>query len=288
MNLQLGALTLDLRQPRVMGVLNLTPDSFSDGGRHNLPDAACARARAMLAEGADVIDIGGESTRPGAEPVSVQQELDRVMPVVERLRAELDCLLSIDTMKPEVMRAACAAGVALVNDVNALREPGAVRAVAESGAAVCLMHMRGEPRSMQQAPAYADVVTEVATFLQERIDCCLRSGIAQSSILIDPGFGFGKRLEHNLALLHGLARIVALGYPVLVGLSRKSMFGQLCAATVSQRLPASLAAATAAVLAGARMVRTHDVRATRDAVTVASAIRNGGVAMEAQQEGGGI
>jgi dihydropteroate synthase len=285
MNLQLGARTLDLSQPRIMGILNLTPDSFSDGGRHDDPEAACARARAMRAEGADLIDIGGESTRPGAEPVSVQQELDRVMPVIERLRAELDCALSIDTMKPAVMRAARAAGVALVNDVNALREPGAVQAVAESGAAVCLMHMRGEPRSMQQAPTYADVVTEVAAFLQHRIDSCLQSGIAPSSILIDPGFGFGKRLEHNLSLLRGLGRIVALGYPVLVGLSRKSMFGQLCAAAVDERLPASLAATTAAVLAGATVVRTHDVRATRDAVTVASAIRAGGVAMEALQQG---
>lgn len=256
-----------------MGILNLTPDSFSDGGRFVDVSLACERARQMHAEGADIIDIGGESTRPGAAPVSEQEELDRVLPVVERLAAELDCPLSIDTLKPGVMRAACVAGVELINDVNALRAPGALEAARASGAAVCLMHMLGEPRTMQDDPRYADVVEDVAAFLAERAERCVAAGIALDRIVLDPGFGFGKRLEHNLHLLRELGRLSALGYPVLVGLSRKSMFGQLCGAPVGERLPASLAAATAAVLAGAHIVRTHDVRATRDAVRVAAAIR---------------
>lgn len=276
MNLRLRDHVLDLATPRVMGVLNLTPDSFSDGGRWASIDSALARAREMAEQGADLIDVGGESTRPGAQPVSEQEELDRVIPVVERLHAELACPLSIDTMKPAVMRAACAAGASLINDVNALRAPGAIEAARASGAAVCLMHMQGEPRGMQTAPAYRDVVGEVAQFLQQRADACAAAGIAREAIVLDPGFGFGKAMEHNLGLLAGLARLCALGYPVLVGLSRKSMFERICGAPVDRRLAASLAAATAAVLAGATIVRAHDVRETRDALRVAAAILEAG------------
>lgn len=257
-----------------MGVLNLTSDSFYDGGRHASPRAALAHARRMVAEGADIIDVGGESTRPGAEPVGEQQELDRVVPVIEALRGEVDCMISVDTMKPAVMRAACAAGARLVNDVNALREPGAIEAVRDAGAAACLMHMQNEPRTMQVAPRYVDVLAEVTEYLLARVHDCVDHGLPRESLLLDPGFGFGKRLEHNLALLAGLPALAALGLPVLVGLSRKSMLGQLCGgAPVEQRLSASLAAATAAVLAGAAIVRAHDVRETRDAVRVAAAIR---------------
>ncbi|WP_420466955.1 dihydropteroate synthase [Panacagrimonas sp.] len=256
-----------------MGILNLTPDSFSDGGRFVSIETACAHARAMNAEGADLIDIGGESTRPSAQPVSEQEELDRVIPVIERLRSELDIPLSVDTMKPAVMRAAQAAGADLINDVHALQAPGALAAAASSNAAVCLMHMRGEPRTMQEAPIYADVVAEVCAFLQRRVQACVEAGIAADRILLDPGFGFGKRLTHNLQLLANLHAVVDLDFPVLVGLSRKSMLGQLCNAPVSERLAAGLAAATAAVLGGAAIIRTHDVRPTRDAVRVAAAVR---------------
>lgn len=273
MNLRLRDRVLDLSTPRVMGVLNLTPDSFSDGGRYTLLDDALAHARLMVNEGADIIDVGGESTRPGAQPVSEQEELDRVIPVIERVHRDLDCAISIDTMKPGVMRAACQAGASLINDVNALREPGALDVARESGAAVCLMHMRGEPRTMQQAPVYADVVVEVAAFLAQRAEACIAAGIERNLIVLDPGFGFGKRLEHNLELLARLADLAGLSFPLLVGLSRKSMFGQICGAPVDRRMPAGLAAATAAVLAGAHIVRTHDVRETRDAVLVAAAIR---------------
>jgi dihydropteroate synthase len=266
--------SLDLSTPRVMGVLNLTSDSFYDGGRHVAFDAALAHGRRMAGEGADIIDVGAESTRPGAEPVSEQEELDRVVPVIERLRREVDCVISVDTMKPAVMREACAAGARLVNDVNALRAPGAIEAVRDAGAAACLMHMQNEPRTMQVAPTYLDVLAEVAEYLLERTHDCVDHGLPRESLVLDPGFGFGKRLEHNLALLAGLPALAALGFPLLVGLSRKSMLGQLCdGATVDQRLPASLAAATAAVLGGAAIVRAHDVRETRDAVRVAAAIR---------------
>ncbi len=261
-----------------MGVLNLTSDSFSDGGRYVSLDTALAHARRMAEEGADIIDVGGESTRPGAQPVPEQQELDRVIPVIERLRRELPCVLSIDTMKPAVMRAACAAGAQIVNDVNALRAPGAIEAVRDAGAAACLMHMQGEPRTMQVAPGYVDVLAEVTDFFLERVHECVDYGLSRQSLLLDPGFGFGKTLEHNLGLLARLPAIVALGFPVLVGLSRKSMFQKLCGAAIDQRLPASLAAATAAVLGGAVIVRAHDVRETRDAVSVAAAIRAAGEA----------
>ena len=273
MKLQLRDRVIDLSTPRVMGVLNLTPDSFSDGGRWSTPVEALDRALDMIWQGADFIDIGGESTRPGAQPVSEQEELDRVIPVVERLAAEVACIISIDSMKPAVMRAACAAGAQLINDVNALRADGAVKVAVESGAAVCLMHMPGDPRTMQARAAYGDVLDEVGSYLQTRAEACRIAGIARDAILLDPGFGFGKTLEHNLRLLAGLTTLTRLGYPLLVGLSRKSMFGQICGAAVGERLPASLAAATAAVLGGAAIVRAHDVRETRDAVKVAAAIR---------------
>lgn len=273
MNLRLGHRVLDLSVPRVMGVLNLTPDSFSDGGQYLDLELAVNRARQMLAEGADLIDVGGESTRPGAKPVSEQEELDRVIPVIERLRRDIDCAVSVDTIKPAVMRAACAAGAAMINDVSALSADGAIEAARDAGAVVCLMHMQGEPRTMQQAPHYLDAVAEVRAFLLDRAARCEQAGIARDAIVIDPGFGFGKRLEHNLALLARLEILADGVYPVLVGLSRKSMFGQITGAPVDQRLAAGLSAAAIAVLKGAAIVRTHDVRQTRDAVVVAAAIR---------------
>jgi dihydropteroate synthase len=266
---------LDLSRPVVMGVLNITADSFSDGGRYRSFDAALGHARAMVAAGAGVIDVGGESTRPGAEPVSLQEELDRVLPVIEAMHGELDAVISIDTMKPEVMRAAVGAGAGLVNDVQALQAPGAVDAVAASRAAVCLMHMQGTPQTMQSAPHYDDVVAEVAAFLQQRAAVCLAAGIAPDRIALDPGFGFGKTLEHNLQLLAGLPRLADGRFPLLVGLSRKSMLGKLLGRPVEQRLAGSLALATIAALRGARIIRCHDVAETRDAVAVAWAARTG-------------
>jgi dihydropteroate synthase len=256
-----------------MGVLNLTVDSFSDGGRYVDRNAALAHARAMVAAGATIIDVGGESTRPGAEPVPLQQELDRVLPVIEALRSEVNVLLSIDTMKPEVMRAAVAAGAGMVNDVMALQAPGAREAVAATRAAVCLMHMSGTPQTMQSAPQYDDVVGQVSTFLTDRAKAAVASGIAADRIVIDPGFGFGKSLSHNLALLAGVARLTRLGYPLLVGLSRKSMLEKLLGRQVDERLAGSLALATIATLRGARIIRCHDVAETRDAVAVAWAAR---------------
>jgi dihydropteroate synthase len=266
--LKLRTRTLDLSAPIVMGVLNVTPDSFSDGGHFVDRHAALARAREMVGEGASIIDVGGESTRPGARPVAEQEELDRVIPVIESL-AQNGSIVSVDTMKPAVMRAACAAGAELINDVNALRSPGALDAGRETGAAVCLMHMRGEPRTMQDDPRYADVVREVAEFLDERVAACEAAGVARDKVVIDPGFGFGKSLRHNLDLLKNLQRLCASGLPVLVGLSRKSMFNALLGRATDARLPASLAAATIAVLNGAAIVRAHDIAATRDAIRVA-------------------
>ena len=272
MQLRLKSRVLDLGAPVVMGVLNVTPDSFSDGGRHATVAAAVARAREMLDEGAAIIDVGGDSTRPGAAAVGEAEELARVLPVIERLRRELDCLISIDTMKPGVMRAACAAGADMINDVMALRAPGALAVARDAGAAVCLMHMQGEPRTMQQAPAYLDVVEDVAAFLRERAQACLDAGIARERLVVDPGFGFGKTLDHNLALLGGIDVIAELGLPVLVGVSRKSLLGTLTGQPPEGRLAAGLAAAALAVWQGARIVRTHDVRATMDALKVTAAI----------------
>jgi dihydropteroate synthase len=258
-----------------MGVLNVTADSFSDGGRFQALDAALAHGRALFAAGAGIIDVGGESTRPGADPVSLQQELDRVLPVIERLSGELDVVVSIDTMKPDVMRAAVAAGAGLVNDVNALQAEGALAAVAATRAAVCLMHMQGTPRTMQAAPHYEDVVNEVHAFLRQRAAACVAAGIAAARIALDPGFGFGKTLQHNLTLLAGLPQLAAGEYPLLVGLSRKSMLQKLLGRPVEQRLAGSLALATIAALHGARIIRCHDVAETCDAVAVAFAARNG-------------
>jgi len=256
-----------------MGILNVTADSFSDGGRFRSFDAAVTHGAELVAQGAAIIDVGGESTRPGAEPVSVQEELDRVVPVIEALSRRLDVLLSVDTMKPEVMQEAAAAGAGLINDVQALSAPGAIEAAAASGAAICLMHMQGTPRTMQENPHYDDVVVEVDAYLRARVAACIAAGVAPERLCIDPGFGFGKTVQHNLQLLAGLPRIVAGGRPVLVGLSRKSMLGKLTGRPVDQRLAGSVALATIASLHGARIVRAHDVAAAVDAVKVAWAAR---------------
>ncbi len=273
MRLKLRNIMLDCSVPRVMGVLNVTPDSFSDGGAYLNVERAVQRARQMLDEGASLIDVGGESTRPGASPVEEQQELDRVVPVIERLVREFDALVSIDTMKPGVMKAACAAGAALINDVNALRAPEALRVAAESGAAVCLMHMQGEPRGMQRAPHYEDVVGEVRNYLQARLSACLEAGINRESVLLDPGIGFGKTLAHNLQLMAQLQGLASTGVPLLVGVSRKSLFQHLLGRDVAERLPGSLAMAALAIWQGVAIVRAHDVAATVDAVRVAHAVR---------------
>ena len=257
-----------------MGVLNVTPDSFSDGGQYVNLDAALARASEMLGEGAVIIDVGGESTRPGARPVSEQQEIDRVAPVVERITRELGCIVSIDTLKPAVMDAACAAGATLINDVNALQAAGAIEVARKHQAAVCLMHMQGEPGTMQDSPQYRDVVAEVRDFLAGRISACIEAGISPQQILIDPGIGFGKTLEHNLELLANLDTFAKLNCPLLIGVSRKSMFKTLLGAAVGQRLNGALSAASIAVWQGAAIVRAHDVRATVEAIQVAAALHD--------------
>jgi len=263
---------LQLDHPVVMGVLNVTPDSFSDGGQYADADAALAHAERMAAEGAAIIDIGGESTRPGAAAVDSEEELRRVLPLVERVAARLSVLVSVDTSNPELMRRAGAAGAHLVNDVRALRSPGAIEAVAAGSLGVCLMHMRGEPATMQLDPHYDDVVEEVKLFLAERARLCTDAGIARERLCVDPGFGFGKRLAHNLQLLRDLAQFEPLGLPLAVGLSRKSMIAAL-GGQAEARLAGSLALATIAVLHGARIVRAHDVAATVDAVRIAGAVR---------------
>jgi dihydropteroate synthase len=264
---------LDLSEPCVMGVLNVTPDSFSDGGRYADPAAAVERGVAMAREGAAIIDVGGESTRPGAADVELRDELARVVPVNERLVQQVAVPVSVDTSKPEVMRAAIAAGASLVNDVRALRAPGALEAVAGSGAAVCLMHMRGEPRTMQAAPEYDDVVAEVRQFLAERVQACVAAGIGRDRLCVDPGIGFGKRPEHNLALLAAIDRLAGLDLPVLIGVSRKSLVGIITGRPPGGRLAGSVAFAALAVMGGAAVVRAHDVAETVDAVKVASALR---------------
>lgn len=263
---------LDLSYPRVMGILNITPDSFSDGGDFFAPEKAVQRALQMVDEGAAIIDVGGESTRPGAADVSVAEELDRVIPVVEALSAALDIPVSIDTRKPAVMQAAVAAGAGLVNDVNALQAAGAIDVVARLAVPVCLMHMQGDPGTMQENPGYRDVVTEVGDFLRARAAASITGGIARDRILLDPGFGFGKRVEHNLLLLQQLHRLVALGYPVLAGLSRKSLIGEVLGLPVDKRLSPGLALAVIATWQGARIIRTHDVAATREAVNMCQAV----------------
>lgn len=271
--LHCGQYRLPLECPLVMGIVNVTPDSFSDGGRFFDPAQAVAHARQLVGEGADLLDVGGESSRPGAQPVSADEELRRVLPVIEAL-AGLGVPLCIDTVKPEVMRRAVAAGASLINDIAALQAPGALEAAAESGAAVCLMHMQGEPRTMQGDPRYGDVVAEVRDFLARRVAAAQAAGIAHERIVVDPGFGFGKRLEHNLALLRHLDRLAGLGAGVLAGLSRKSMLGEMTGRKVSQRETASVAAALLAAQNGARILRVHDVAATKDALAVWSAVDN--------------
>lgn len=268
---------LDLSRPRVMGILNVTPDSFSDGGalyadgRLGL-DLALRRAAQMVADGAAIIDIGGESTRPGAPAVSAQEEMDRVLPVVERLAAELDVVLSIDTSNPQLMLEAAARGAGFINDVRALQRDGAVRAVAATGLPVCLMHMRGEPDSMQVDPQYGDVVGEVAGFLAQRIEACTKLGVARRNIVLDPGFGFGKTAQHNLQLLNRLEQLQILRCPLLVGLSRKSVLGAVLGRPAHDRLAGSLALAAIAAARGAVIFRVHDVRETSDVVRLCTAV----------------
>ena len=262
--------------PLVMGIVNVTPDSFFDGGKHLHCDAALAHAQQLIAEGADILDIGGESTRPGAKPVSVQEELDRVLPIIEGLHGA-SVPISIDTFKPEVMRAAIAAGAQMVNDINALQDTAALNSIADSDVAVCLMHKQGTPQTMQEQPRYRDVVAEVGAFLSGRIAAAEAAGIRRDRIVIDPGFGFGKTLAHNLSLLRELDVLNRLGVAVMAGLSRKSMLGALTGQDdVMQRLPASVAAALIAVQRGANIVRVHDVRATVDALKIWNAVNGTG------------
>jgi dihydropteroate synthase len=267
--LQCGRFGYDLAQrPLVMGILNVTPDSFSDGGRYQALEFAVERAEQMIKDGVDLIDIGGESTRPGSPSVPVDEELRRVMPAIYALR-ELGYPLSVDTCKPEVMREAIIAGADMINDVNGFRSPGAIDAVKDSDCALCVMHMQGSPQDMQASPDYADVVADVIAFLRERVDALLAAGVARERITVDPGFGFGKRVEHNYALLRNISRMEReLGLPVLAGLSRKSMIGAVTGRSVEQRLAGSLGGALAAVAQGARIVRVHDVAETVDALKV--------------------
>ena len=265
---------LDLTLPKVMGILNVTPDSFSDGGDFISPDSAILHAEQMLQDGAAIIDIGGESTRPGANAVSEQEELDRVIPVIEAIKKRLGVIVSVDTSKPAVMREAVAAGAGIINDVMALQASGAIETASQLNVPVCLMHMQGEPRTMQQNPEYVDVVTDVLSFFEQRIDECVAGGISKERLLLDPGFGFGKTLEHNLSLLKNLSEFQHVGLPLLIGISRKSMIGAILDdAPVDKRLYGSLAAAVLAVERGASIVRVHDVKPTVDALRVVDAVR---------------
>lgn len=275
---------LALDRARIAGIVNVTPDSFSDGGRHFDAATAIAHGLSLVEQGADLLDIGGESTRPGAEPVSAEDEIARVVPVIEALAKRTSVPIAIDTSKPEVMRAAVAAGAGVVNDVHALRLHGAMEAAAELKVPVCLMHMLGEPRTMQDDPHYDDVVGDVKRFLADRIFACELSGIDKKRILVDPGFGFGKTLEHNLALLRALDQFAALGVPLLVGLSRKAMIGVLTGRDVDERVAGSVAGALIAVQKGASIVRVHDVAATRDALAVWQGVAAGVVPAKKKQK----
>ena len=266
--MQFGNHFIGLSQPQVMGILNVTPDSFSDGGKHADVKQALEHALRMIDEGARFIDIGGESTRPGAPEVSLQEELDRTIPVIEAVAKNAQCVISIDTSKAEVMREAVKAGAGLINDVRALQEPGALIAASETGVPVCLMHMLGQPRTMQNHPTYQDVVEDVTQFLLERAKVCEEAGIAKEQILFDPGYGFGKSLEHNYALVKHLPKLMDLGYPVLVGMSRKSMIGNLLNRKVDERLAGSISLATIVAQMGAQIIRVHDVKETADAVNI--------------------
>ena len=272
-HLTIGDKQFDLSRSIVMGILNVTPDSFSDGGRFDRVEQALDHAMRMLQEGADIIDIGGESTRPGAQSVTADEEIARVLPVIVALRKQSAVPISIDTSKPEVMRAAVAEGANMINDINALRARGAVEACAELDVPVCLMHMQGEPRTMQRDPQYRDVVQDVADFLRQRAEACTDGGIRRDQLVIDPGFGFGKTLQHNLDLLNGLASICALELPVLVGISRKSMLGAIIDKPVNERIYASIAAAVIAYNKGARLFRVHDVSASKDALALCDALQ---------------
>lgn len=271
MLLHCGSFKLDLSRTLVMGIVNVTPDSFYDGGHHLQRDAALVHAHQLIQEGADLLDIGGESTRPGAQSISMQEELDRIMPVIEGLQGA-PVPLSVDTYKPEVMRSALAAGVSMINDINALQQPDALAALAASDAAVCLMHKQGPPQTIQQ-PHYQDVVAEVLQFLHSRISSVQKAGIARERIMVDPGFGFDKTLAHNLSLLRRLDEFSVLGVPLLAGISRKSMLGTITGQDVEHRVHASVAAALLAVMRGACMVRVHDVRATVDALKILNAVK---------------
>ncbi len=273
MNFQCGKHALVLDRPHIMGIVNVTPDSFSDGGRYARVDLALAHALQLIADGADILDVGGESTRPGAEPVSLEEELNRVIPLISALAKVVNVPISIDTYKPEVMRQAIAAGAAMVNDVQALRMPGALEVVANSNVGVCLMHMQGEPKTMQIAPHYHDVVAEVQQFLSERLNAVTAAGVAMDRIVLDPGFGFGKSRAHNIALLKNLTPLTQLGAPLLVGLSRKSILAAMTGDEAAQRLPASIAAAVISVMKGAKILRVHDVKATAEAFKVWAAIQ---------------
>ena len=269
--LSCGRFTFSLSRPLIMGIVNVTPDSFSDGGHFLNAKHAIEHGLLLIEQGADLLDIGGESTRPGAAPVPEEEELARVLPVLAGLR-DSGAALSIDTQKPGVMRAAIEAGVDMVNDVNALQLPGAVAAVADSSVAACLMHKQGDPRTMQQLPMYYDVVAEVRAFLQARLHAAQAAGIARERLVIDPGFGFGKNLEHNVALLKQFDALTDLGVPVLAGLSRKSVLGKIAGLEMHERVHASVAAAVLAVMKGAKIVRVHDVKATRDALAIVNAV----------------
>ena len=270
--LHAGSFRLSLARPLIVGIVNVTPDSFSDGGRFVSTQAAIEHGLRLAQNGADLLDIGGESTRPGAEPVAVEEEKHRVVPVIEAL-AQAGHVVSIDTRKPEVMQAALDAGAVMVNDVMALRVPGALQAVAASQAAICLMHMQGEPQTMQHTPIYQDVVQEVKNFLDARVAACLEAGISQTRIVIDPGFGFGKTLVHNLALLKNLARLTVGEVAVMVGMSRKSMLGAISGRATDEREYAGVAAHLLAVMHGAQLLRVHDVAAMRDALSVWNAVK---------------
>ncbi|NIB44296.1 dihydropteroate synthase [Pseudomaricurvus alkylphenolicus] len=277
--MQFGAKSLDITRPLVMGILNVTPDSFSDGGQlygdqRVLLDRVLGRAAKMVAEGAAILDIGGESTRPGATPVGTQEELDRVVPAVEVIRKELDVVVSLDTSSPEVIREGASMGAGLINDVRALERPGALEVAAQTGLPVCLMHMKGNPRTMQNQPSYQSVVDEVLDYLRSRVDAAVGAGIPRSSIIIDPGFGFGKSREHNLELLARLSELESEGLPILAGLSRKSLIGQVLGRDVDQRLAASLSLALLAAQAGAKILRVHDVAETSDVLNMWAAVKN--------------
>jgi dihydropteroate synthase len=258
----------DLSEPQVMGILNVTPDSFSDGGQFMAADSALAQAKKMVSDGAGIIDVGGESTRPGAPIVDVEEEINRVVPVIEAIESELDIPISIDTSKPEVMHAAVKAGAGLINDVRALTVDGSLEAASELNVPVCLMHAQGTPQNMQDDPQYHDVTTEVKQFLIERIETCIKAGIAREQLMIDPGFGFGKRARHNLRLMKHLSSFMELDLPLLVGISRKSLIGALLDVTVEERLAGSLSMAAIAVWQGAKIIRSHDVKETKQAISL--------------------